>query len=1139
MSKNRRINGIMAIVLGVIVAFSGTFTCLAADTVNTGQNTTAPTLEEGTYVEHEVLVLYQTGSGIAKADAASRELMSDSDTLAKVSTDAAVESLENISKKEADAIEASGAAYIETKDIKKSAKTEVRLVRDESMTTAELIEKLSKDPHVIAVEPNWISADQTEGEPETAPAADGHSYQWEINNDGKQFSSGKDADMRFTAARKQQKPTGIEDVVVAVIDSGVDGEHNDLNLWTDPGDIGLMGNYEGADLHGYDSGGGSSYADIEREHGTHVAGIVGALWNGVGTSGIAPNARIMSVHHRDRYNSFVQCFEYVKAACEAGVKVRVTNNSWGGGSYTAFIMDALIRELGEKYGVVSVFSAGNSSTDDDEICCVPSTLVQNPYVIVVGAAGPDGKKASFSSWGYNTVDIFAPGVQILSTLLTESSEGEMDCPYIGELDPEKVMLQSFDESSQNPLLTFDNLVGTELNTKYVYAGTKSLHIPSSSMTKEIFKEQTQFCFSSDPINLSGVTDKPEYLGFKVYTDTSPGELGFGHCTIRTTDGEQTPMVVDATSFSSSKSWGNVFCELPENTDWNNFQITLAVNVIDHEKEITFDDFDLYLDNMIMGSNCYPYTYSSGTSMAGPMVTGEAAVVCGMYPEASAEEIIARILSGTDQSDDISFEGLCTTGEMANVDRAIGKEVNLAPYISNAVLEDDGTVSLEGWFITEDCTAKAQTEKGGSFQNLRIVEKITGKQGKVRVEIPKDFSGEIWFTLSNGNGRSPVKYAKFGISKNINTYDECDIEIPEDVNSLLSRWDGWNSTAYNGYLYFLHQTHATIGTPESSMEEIIRYNVSDKAWQIMKIPKELILEHDGEIIFSYAATEHKGKLYVLVSSTYKVVNPLNPEDIVDMQDTTILTLDEHDRWEKKNRLPFPESNYTLLSENGELFTVGGGNYSIYKWDDAAQTFVSCGNCSRQGPEAVMIDGSMILGGGNNGATAEESLPGVDIFRYRDDYEQYDLVSSVDFSECVKSTRNQHYGIAKVDGGIVAVGPRSIDGMTDTYFIPYSRPADGQEPKLKAQMYSKTAYDAPIYRPTAIAYRDKLYVLAAIGDGDRHVFSATYFKTAPNPTPTPDPVKTGDSNEAILYILLSVLALLAVSIVNKLVKGGGSH
>ena len=63
MSKNRRINRIIAIVLGVIVALSGTFTCLAADAVNSSnQNITVPTLEEGTYVEHEVLVLYQTGT---------------------------------------------------------------------------------------------------------------------------------------------------------------------------------------------------------------------------------------------------------------------------------------------------------------------------------------------------------------------------------------------------------------------------------------------------------------------------------------------------------------------------------------------------------------------------------------------------------------------------------------------------------------------------------------------------------------------------------------------------------------------------------------------------------------------------------------------------------------------------------------------------------------------------------------------------------------------------------------------------------------------------------------------------------------------------------------------------------------------
>ena len=96
----------------------------------------------------------------------------------------------------------------------------------------------------------------------------------------------------------------------------------------------------GEDEYGFSTvtdGGASSTGQVTNFHGAHVAGIIGAAWDGKGVSGMASNVRIMSVRHNDTLDTLLQCLDYVSRARDAGVDVRVTNNSWGGTRVRTFL----------------------------------------------------------------------------------------------------------------------------------------------------------------------------------------------------------------------------------------------------------------------------------------------------------------------------------------------------------------------------------------------------------------------------------------------------------------------------------------------------------------------------------------------------------------------------------------------------------------------------------------------------------------------------------------------------------------------------------------------------------------------------------------------------------------------------------
>ncbi len=265
------------------------------------------------------------------------------------------------------------------------------------------------------------------------------SEQWALNNEGQ---AGGKAKAHLDALKAWLKTKGSEDVVVAVLDTGVDYTHKDLvkNIWTRPANVPA---YTDSDLgtiddkYGYNADANSGDPMDQNGHGTHCAGIIGAEGNnGLGIAGINWKTKIMPLKFLGRggFGSTKNAIEAINYAIDrkkAGVNVRVINASWGSTQYSKPLEDA-IKAAGDA-GILFIAAAGNASTDNDRRPHYPSNY-DLPNVISVAALDRNDEMASFSNFGVKTVHIAAPGKDILSTWLNdgfrEASGTSMATPQV-------------------------------------------------------------------------------------------------------------------------------------------------------------------------------------------------------------------------------------------------------------------------------------------------------------------------------------------------------------------------------------------------------------------------------------------------------------------------------------------------------------------------------------------------------------------------------------------------------------------------------------------------------------------------------------------------------------------------------------
>ena len=227
--------------------------------------------------------------------------------------------------------------------------------------------------------------------------------------------------------------TGSDDMVIAVIDSGIDYLHPDLaaNIWVNAAE--RDGNADGDDdgngypndVIGWDFAGALfKIEDPDADpmdgaasgHGTHVAGIIAAAGNNSeGIAGLCWNARIMPLKVKADDAEDYGTFEVIEAIDYAvRQNVRIVNCSFGGTTSSDLEYQALERL--HQAGGIAVCAAGNGSADLDQGNFVYPACYDLPHIIAVAAAARNDTLAGFSNWGQVSADVMAPGESILSTV---------------------------------------------------------------------------------------------------------------------------------------------------------------------------------------------------------------------------------------------------------------------------------------------------------------------------------------------------------------------------------------------------------------------------------------------------------------------------------------------------------------------------------------------------------------------------------------------------------------------------------------------------------------------------------------------------------------------------------------------------
>ena len=220
-------------------------------------------------------------------------------------------------------------------------------------------------------------------------------------------------------------------VVIGIIDEGYMYTHPELeaNAFKNPGEI--VGNSIDDDRNGYVddvygwdfAGNNSSVFDgAGDDHGTHVAGTIGAAGNTAGVVGVCSSVKLMNAKFLGSQGgttaNAVKAVDYfTDLKTRQGLNIAATSNSWGGGGFSQALFDAISRA--DAVGILFVAAAGNSTYNCDVTACFPANY-NLPNVISVASITSTGAISSFSNYGAATVDIGAPGSGIWSTVPVSS-----------------------------------------------------------------------------------------------------------------------------------------------------------------------------------------------------------------------------------------------------------------------------------------------------------------------------------------------------------------------------------------------------------------------------------------------------------------------------------------------------------------------------------------------------------------------------------------------------------------------------------------------------------------------------------------------------------------------------------------------
>jgi subtilisin family serine protease len=570
----------------------------------------------------------------------------------------------------------------------------------EGVDIEEALELYLEDPDVEHAEPNYlIFADSK------IPTDTDFNKLWGLNNTGQNVGSiNGTPDADIDAPEAWDVTTGSSDVIVAVVDSGVDINHPDLqsNIWTNPGEtpdngIDDDGNGYIDDVNGWDFLYNDKAPDDALGHGTHVAGTVAAVGdNAIGVTGVSWTAQIMPLRFLDAlgFGNTADAIDAIEYATAMGADV--INNSWGGSGYNQALKDAI-----DASDAVVVCAAGNIITggrNNDAIPHYPSSF-NSAHIISVAASDQDDNLASFSNYGAVSVDVAAPGTNIYSTVpgsvgvwIDNFDDGSIADWTTGGTNNSWGATNALQFSGSYSLA--DSPAGNYLNDTDSWARTPAVDLSTHSGARLEFKLIASSELLFDRLRVQVSTNLMNWSTYPVKLE----DVGIFRDGVHGTQLLWTTGIVDLGDYEGQSS---VYIR---------FKFTSDPSVIGD---------GAYIDDVAVtaASSSYSadsYGYYDGTSMATPHVSGLAALLKAHNPALTNTEIKAAIESSVDTKSSLS-------NKVASAGRINAAAALAAPQISNVqVSAVSETTAVITWSTDKQSDSEVQygtTSAGwGSYPN---------------------------------------------------------------------------------------------------------------------------------------------------------------------------------------------------------------------------------------------------------------------------------------------------------------------------------------------------------------------------------------------------------------------------------------
>ncbi|MGL4483450.1 MAG: S8 family serine peptidase [Anaerovoracaceae bacterium] len=722
----------------------------------------------------------------------------------------------------------------------------------------------------------------------------------------------------------------------------------------------------------------------EDGHGTHVAGIIAAdTGNGKGIAGIASgkgenenNVKIMALKFLDEdgegnTEDAIAAYEYIDKALDLGVNVVAINNSWGGEGDSR-IFEELVNRVGQK-GAVSVAAAGNEESDNDKYPVVPAS-VDSPYMISVAASTEKGKLATFSNYGKETVDLSAPGIDILSSVSYNNFN-----PLLVD-DPATICKDYYN---------FDNGAGgtpANLNDWKTFsseddpvAGAAKIGLSKSG--DEHFGKGGSTNGAAMKVSITGAVAGGNYFAVLPYTSEATKKPTIFRSDIKFTKAPYTRDEFGSSEEDDEYNYAEVavletevdgtskepvininpeyekggfepyldYWENPNNTFYHYYFIaenywesangqTAASLAGGKDRGIVVflhaeksGDYEFYLDNLSrsvtnLDKKTLPkYDFMSGTSMAAPMVTGALALANGQ----SEAELKGIALVSTVRGANKKVADLNETETEGLLD--LDKFSDLSPNLTGAkYIEKEGTkvvnkIELSGKFLgatQETSILKASYKVAGSSETVIIPGgKITWTDEKLTIPMaitakPEGQSAEKAINFLNKKVKFTVEA---GTKKgSVTSYMIKGKQAFPIVKSGYEDYEG-ETLLSNGKNLFLLDTEGTIWKYYSEDEEfdiVSEINLSKIFGAAANSPiADYFFETDviyanGRFYGMLVLERGKTKDYALVSS------PLSP-----------IRYGKSAEWKLEYKLSGKETiskleAYSLANYNGKIYFVGG-------------------------------------------------------------------------------------------------------------------------------------------------------------------------------------------------------------------------